>query len=511
MRFSPFPNYIPPSTNSGISESTTNRQSFQGTTASPTPSFNGLKTLDSHEAAAICGGSVAPVEPYQKPNSTRSATAINHADKINVDRVKGNYWSPTLQNLLDQPPSRLPMRLVAAGLLFCCAFGSWAWFGRIQEVSYAQGKLVPRGEVYKVQPTAQAEVTQLKVKEGQSVKAGQVLAVLDNRLAEAEVDRLQQSLVSYRLQLIQLQGLMDTTRLEANSRRAIASAEVQAQEAEISKIKTTITTDQTLLTQIEEETSAYQARMARLQPLVAEGVIAQEQLFEVEQALREHQRTSTEKQGELKQSLGELARLQAELSERQATGQQSELEAQQKLQQLQREAAELQAKVTETETLLQAAQTKLQQMYLYAPVNGIVSALNIKNIGEVTQPGQTIAEVIPNGAPLILLAKLPTSEAGSVKQGMTVQIKFDAFPYQDYGIVPGKVLAISPDAKTDEKSGTVYQVEIAVDRPSAKNASQTVEMQTGQTATAEIVTRNRRIIDVLLDPVRKLQQGGINL
>ncbi|HEY9658003.1 MAG TPA: HlyD family efflux transporter periplasmic adaptor subunit, partial [Allocoleopsis sp.] len=484
MRFSPSQNGIPQRSNSGVQQNTQGTEHFQVTTVStPRTSFDGLEPLDSSEAAVICGGSIAPVEPYQKVRSPQPDADITRADRTKADRTKENYWSPTLQNLLDQPPSRLPMRFIAAGILFCCAFGAWAWFGRIQEVSYAQGRLVPRGEVYKVQPTAQAEVTQLKVKEGQSVKAGEVLAVLDNRLAEAEVDRLQQSLVSYRLQLIQLQGLMDTTRLEASSRRAIANAEIQAQEAEISKIKNTITTDQTLLTQLEEETAAYQARMARLQPLVTEGVVAQEQLFDVEQALREHKRTGTEKQGELKQSLGELARLQAELSERQATGQQSELEAQQKLQQLQREAAELQAKVTETETLLQAAQTKLQQMYLYAPVNGIISALNVKNVGEVTQPGQTIAEVIPNSTPLVLLAKLPTSEAGSVKQGMVVQIKFDAFPYQDYGIVPGKVLAISPDAKTDEKAGTVYQVEIAIDRPSAKDTSQTIEMKTGQTAT----------------------------
>jgi HlyD family secretion protein len=110
----------------------------------------------------------------------------------------------------------------------------------------------------------------------------------------------------------------------------------------------------------------------------------------------------------------------------------------------------------------------------------------------------------------MLSAVLPNRDAGFVREGMDVQIKFDAFPYQDYGIVSGTVTSISPDTKVDEKLGAVYTVEIALESSSAI-AAQRMQLKAGQTASAEIITRQRRIIDIFLDPIKKLQQGGINL
>jgi HlyD family secretion protein len=55
--------------------------------------------------------------------------------------------------------------------------------------------------------------------------------------------------------------------------------------------------------------------------------------------------------------------------------------------------------MTETRTLLNSARAKLVQRFLYAPIDGVVSSLNIRNIGEVVQPGQTIAEMAPQTAP----------------------------------------------------------------------------------------------------------------
>jgi multidrug efflux pump subunit AcrA (membrane-fusion protein) len=138
-------------------------------------------------------------------------------------------------------------------------------------------------------------------------------------------------------------------------------------------------------------------------------------------------------------------------------------------------------------------------------------SLNVRNIGEVVQPGQTIAEIAPYSAPLILSTSLPSREAGFVNKGMPVQVKLDAYPYQDYGIVTGKVLTISPDSKPDERLGAVYRVEVALDRNYVRANHQTIQFKAGETATAELVIRHRRIADILLDPIRQLQKGSLNL
>lgn len=129
----------------------------------------------------------------------------------------------------------------------------------------------------------------------------------------------------------------------------------------------------------------------------------------------------------------------------------------------------------------------------------------------MVQQGQTVAEVAPENAPLVLSASLPTSEAGFIKQGMPVQVKLDAFPYQDFGVVSGKVTSISPDTKKDEQQGAVYKVEVVLDRNYVNANQQTIHFKAGQTASADIIIRRRRIADILLDPIRQLQKGGINL
>jgi HlyD family secretion protein len=140
-----------------------------------------------------------------------------------------------------------------------------------------------------------------------------------------------------------------------------------------------------------------------------------------------------------------------------------------------------------------------------------VSSLNVSHAGEVVQPGQTLAEISPQDTPLVLSAILPNREAGFVKTGMPVQVKLDAYPYQDYGIVPGKVTSISPDAKPDQQLGPVYQVKVSLDRNSVTSEHGSIRFKAGQTASADIIIRRRRIADILLDPIRQFQKGGIKL
>ena len=482
-------------------------------------------------------------------------------------RTESN-WSPALQNILEQPPASFPKQLLMGGLIFCLAFVSWAWLGNIEEVGHAQGRLVPQGEAYKINPLDSGKIMRINVKEGDTVKAGQVLVELDTQVDSSEVNRLQQMVAGYQEQLKQKQALIEKSRQSASTRSVLAKANLQIQSALIDAAKSKASTSQTLLAQMQTEKSAslarlnqlkpltgasnerlaqlhsdvkaHQERVARLKKLVADGALSKEYLFNAEQELRASQaaitenklqgnpntsdrlyeaqqqgreRTSTitQQQGELKQSLVEIQSLQAQLNQKIAESNIDQLEAQQRIQQLEVEKTQLKSQIAETQTLLNRARTQLVQKFLYAPVTGVVSSLNVRNVGEVVQQGQTIAEVAPTTAPLVLSASLPNSEAGFIKPGMTVQVKLDAFPYQDFGIVNGKVLSISPDAKQDEKQGLVYKVQIALDRNYVTANGQPIQFKPGQTATADIIIRNRRIADVLLDPLKQLQKGGINL
>lgn len=206
---------------------------------------------------------------------------------------------------------------------------------------------------------------------------------------------------------------------------------------------------------------------------------------------------------------GDVQRLQVGMAQKQGQVAQVQAEAQEQMRQLQLRMTELQAKINETQVLLAQAQAQLKQRLVYAPASGRILTLNVRQTGELLQAGQQLAEIAPQNQPLILSALLPSQEVGFVKVGMPVQVKLDAFPYQDYGVIAGRVSKLSLNSKPIENAGLFYQVDIALEKHAIRAKGETIKFRPGQTGTAEIVTR-RRILDILLDPIKQLQ-GNLSL
>ncbi|NJL51944.1 MAG: HlyD family efflux transporter periplasmic adaptor subunit [Hydrococcus sp. SU_1_0] len=477
-------------------------------------------------------------------------------------------WSPAMQSLLEEPPSNLPLQLIAGGMVFCLAFFTWAWFGEIDQIGKAQGKLVPKGETYKIESLESAKVNNIAVKEGQKVKAGQLIASLDSERETKEVERLEEILSSSEIDLNQKLNLLEQAKLEIQTQQKIGAAELRSQKVAIdsaiakaqvtddllaqqqSELQASLTRqgkteelsglDQTKLAQINSELKEHQQRLARLKSLAEQGAISQEYIFQAQQAQRQieqqlidskvqgisgiseqiyqseqatrNMRSSiTENQGELALAQKESERLRVELEYKQAANRRAEIAAEQKAQQLELEINQAKTKIAETKNLLASAKNQLEKRLLRSPVAGTVLAFNVVNTGKVVQSGETVAEIAPDNAPLVLSAVLPDRDAGFIEKGMTAQVKFDAYSYQDYGAIPGKVVNISANTKTDESLGEVYRVQIELDRNYVSQDSKKILFKPGQTGSADIVIRHRRVMDVLLEPVKKLRQDGVDM
>lgn len=497
----------------------------------------------------------------------KEATGLALGDQVSL-LPTNSRWSPALNRVLEEPPATFPQHLTLGAMVFCLSCGAWAWFGTIDEVSKAQGKLIPQGETYKIESIELGKVKHIAVKEGDKVKAGQTLIELDTELAQQEVVRLEQMIQASENELSQKQVLREKLKSEAKASADISQAESLAKQATISLAKGKVTTFQVLLAQQQLEMQAYstqlgildslstltkenlnqleaekmlrQQRLNKLLPLAKQGAISQEYIFQVEQSLREAERQITQSQiqeiastreqifrshqamrelqarvihtqGELASGLQEVKKLEIELIQKQAEGKRIQLETQQKIEQLEFEVAQIKSKIADTQNLLSTAQAKLQRKSLTAPVDGTVLSLNLDNSGKVVQAGETVIEIAPDGVPLILAASLPNQEAGFIKEGMPVQVKLDAYPYQYYGLTSGTVTYLSADAKPDPQLGEVYQVEIELERNHVMEDREQVPFKAGQTATGDIVIRRRRILDVWLEPIKKLQHDGIEM
>lgn len=526
----------------------------------------------SHKETLNSAQETSELVPRESDESQDSSSLIVSPQQQNYlmspERGELVQWSPSMQSLLEEPPSKLPLQLILGGIVFFLLFSVWAWFGKIEKVGKAQGKLVPKGEAYGIESLESAKISEIAVKEGQRVDAGQLIAKLDSDSETKEVERLEEVLAAAKVELKQKLNLLEQVKAEAKTHQLIAQAEVSSQESAIESAlsQTEITTqlleqqqselvaalarekqtkelsalDKEKLAQINAELKDHQLRLEKLKPLAEAGAVSQEfvfqaqqaqrqsqqalidsklqgissineQIFQSQQSLRDKQAGITQTQGELAQARKEYERLQAELALKRGERSRLEIEAQQKIQQLELEINQAKAKIAETKNQLETAQNQLDKKLLKSPIAGTVLSFNVVNTGKVVQPGETVAEVAPDNSPLILSAVIPDRDAGFVEKGMTAQVKFDAYSYQDYGVVPGKVTEISANTKTDEQLGSVYSVKIELDRNHVSEDGKKIKFKPGQTASADIIIRRVRILDVLLDPVKKLQHDGIDL
>ncbi|MGE5658242.1 MAG: HlyD family efflux transporter periplasmic adaptor subunit [Actinomycetota bacterium] len=242
---------------------------------------------------------------------------------------------------------------------------------------------------------------------------------------------------------------------------------------------------------------------------------------EIEQAQLRLKEQQTRYQNFVHQAQSEIEQAQLRLKEQQSAyqsliqaGKLAVLKSQEQLKDLETQTTTQQAEIAQSSNQIQGLKLQLEQRVLRAPVSGTIFQLPIQRAGAVLQPSQMVAEIAPQGTPFVLKAQMATRESGSLHQEMPVKIKLDAYPFQDYGVVQGRLTKIAPSSKVTETSGgqiATYDLVIHLNQTCIPAANQCIAISPGQTATAEVIVRQRPLIDFVLDPFKKLQKGGLDI
>jgi hemolysin D len=113
---------------------------------------------------------------------------------------------------------------------------------------------------------------------------------------------------------------------------------------------------------------------------------------------------------------------------------------------------------------------------------------------------------------LLVEARVANKDVAFVRPGLITQVKLDALPFQDYGSLPGKVLEVSQNALVDSNGGSFYKVTIGVDRTTIRAKGRQIALLPGMALSADIVTERTTVMDLLLEPLRKVRgdMGGTN-
>jgi hemolysin D len=151
------------------------------------------------------------------------------------------------------------------------------------------------------------------------------------------------------------------------------------------------------------------------------------------------------------------------------------------------------------------AELNLNQTTIVSPISGVLTKLDTKNIGAVISVGEKIASIAPDTAQLVIEAKLPTKNAPFIEKGMPAKLRFEAFPYQDYGIITGQVSFISPDVEKDEKLGTYYKVIIVPDKAFISANGKNIPLKSGLAVSIDIITGKKSLLSNILEPIQKIK------
>ena len=446
---------------------------------------------------------------------TLHAAIAESSRSPNLQHGVNEEWSSVTEESINTMP-----RVWIRGMLYLLAIFTalvlpWAMLSKVDETGTARGKLEPKGKTFELDAAVAGEVAEIRVKEGETLKQGQVLVKLESDLTRTELQQAQAKLDGHMNRLSQLQLMKNqlqggTMLTQQQQGKAIAAAQL----AKIEETQQKLEHSKTQRNIASERLARDQKEVQRYRSLVDEGIVAEVQVVA-------QQRIADATREDLNQASSDMQQAEAQLKAQQEQyqgmlrdNQLTLLGIQRQTKDLDSQIAALQGAINQTKEQIKSLKFQLQQREIRSPIDGILFQLPIQKPGAVVQPGQLVAQIAPQNVPLVLRADMSSQESGFLEVGMPVQIKFDAYPYQDYGIVAGQVTWISPNSKmTQTPQGAIqtFELEVTLDQFHIQTKDKRIALTPGQTATAEVIVRQRRVIDFFLDPFKKLEAGGLEL
>lgn len=422
-------------------------------------------------------------------------------------------WSYTARELIDTLPRTWTRGLLYLILVFAAVVLPWAMLSQVDETGTARGRLEPKGKTLRLDTPVSGTVAEIRVKEGQPVEAGQILLELESELARSDLQQAQTRLEGQLNRLSELKLLRSQLEIAVRTQQLQTQAQTSAQLAQLDQTQQQIRSSQHLSRLAQNRQAQEEAEVQRYRQLNQVGAVPVVKVVEVERTLQESQQAASQAASDAQQAQYKLKEQRSNFENVVRSGELAVLESQRQIQELDAQIGDLQTEIAQSQDQIHALRFQLQQRVLRAPAAGTIFELPIERAGAVVQPGQMIAQIAPENTPLVLRAQMTSQESGFLRLNMPVKIKFDAYPFQDYGVVPGRLQWISPSSKITETSqGAIetYELEIALEQPYLQSTRR-IALTPGQTAVAEVIVRQRRVIDFILDPFKKLQMGGLEL
>lgn len=388
------------------------------------------------------------------------------------------------------------------------AFVVWSAITDISEIARAPGEVVPDGYVKTVQHLEGGIVDQILVHEGDAVKKGQVLIVLNGSGIKEDLARTQSQLLALSLQEERLRAYMQNRKPDftkfgnvppelltdqhmffknmqasQSSDQSIVAEQVKQKQMSLRSLYTELKAEKDNL---EIERSLYAKREA----LYRRGFYSEARYLQSKQAL-------TEAQGRVQVTASRIGETEAQISEYKSrlTG----LSAQGGDRTGER-LDTLIAEKKQTEETIKKLTDRVARLDIRSSTDGWVTGMKVTTIGAVVRPAEPLMEIVPQGEKMMVEVKVLPQDIARLQIGQPVNVKVSSYDFSRDGYVPGKLSYLSAATFTSPEGDKYYQGRIAVDHEYVGDSRKNVILP-GMTVMAEIVTGEKTILQYLLKPV----------
>ncbi len=362
------------------------------------------------------------------------------------------------------------------------AFIAWASVFEIEETVHATGQIVPLTRTQIIQAADGGVLSEILVKEGQSVKAGQRIAVLEKDRSNAAYEEARDKVGAIKAAL------------------ARATAEATASEPDFG--------------QLGEQFTEFVRAQKRLYDQRKRGL--SEELAPLRDSLEMAKQELQMNEVLLKD--GDASQVEVMRARRQVNEIQARINAASNKyrQDARAEVTKLEEELSSATYKLEERQSVLDHTDMVAPVAGIIKFLRFNTVGGVLRPGDEMMQISPTDGAIVVEIKVMPVDIGNLKLGLPVVVKLDAYDYSIYGTLKGDLVYISSDTLSDQGANgqnlTYYRAHVRIieKRSQTNQKLASVEFKPGMTASVDVQTRRRTVLQYLVKPVTKAFGGALS-
>ncbi len=395
-------------------------------------------------------------------------------------------------------------------MLTVISFFVWSAYGELDVVSFAPGEVVPSSRVKTIQHLEGGIIREILIKEGEEVKAGQSLVILEPTSSNADVAEQTIHLKSLEITIMRLTAeirgdktlaLPEELKKSAPdlARNAVAMFQIRQQ-----RVENQIKVQKELINQYRFQIEEIEARLSgntSMRTFLEEQVGISQKLLQHNLSNRMNHldllKQLADIKGEQKIDQASLKKIAASIKE--AEGRLALVkntfieEAQNELREVQRTAQIIYERLNKNED-------SLRRTILRSPVDGTVKSLLFVTIGGIVPPGGAVAEVVPIDDRLIIEARLPIGDIGYVHTGQHVNVRLNSADGARFGHINGEVIHISPDSTILEEGAPFYKIKITTEKNYFGKPEKPYRLFPGMLMQCNIITDKRTVIEYILSP-----------